>query len=295
MFSYRASGAAMETGFALVTDRFLAVARADAESTALLWAALSDTDAPLDALRARLTQITTDLAVVELVDPATRAVRIALHGDVGVEVATATGSAPVRAVDRSSWHPHDTAGVRALTLRVGADTGTGPWLPLGRGVAPAARLAWGTPLPDTAATPAAPGAAVPDALVPDAVDAVDDTLLVARPQQRPVTAWLRLGDDRVLDLDLPLVLGRSPQPADHPGARLVRLASPLREISAAHLEVRRDGDGLVATDLDSTNGTVVRAADGSTRLLRHGTSAHLAPGTVLELGDGVVALVEAGS
>lgn len=273
MFSYRAPGAATGTGFALVADRFLAVAAGDADRAALLWAALDDPDAALEDIRTVLVPVLSDLAVVELVDPAARSVRIAVLGSGVVD----TDAGTARSGPDGAWREHEATGVRTLTLRADDRDEEGPWLPLGRGVAPASRLVWGGRRAETPAIPA------------------EDTLLVDRPRTVPgPAATLRLDGDRVLDLDLPVVLGRSPRPADHPGARLVRLPSPQREISAAHLEVRRDGDGLVATDLDSTNGTIVRERDGATRLLRHGASAHVRPGASLDLGDGVVAHVEAG-
>ncbi len=103
---------------------------------------------------------------------------------------------------------------------------------------------------------------------------------------------LRVGADRVLALDLPVVLGRSPRPAAHPGARLVPLPSPRREISGAHLEVRWDGESVVARDLDSTNGTIIREADGSTVLLRHGSTVRVSPEAILDLGDGAIAVFD---
>ena len=94
---------------------------------------------------------------------------------------------------------------------------------------------------------------------------------------------------RVLELDLPVVFGRAPHPAAHPGARLAPLSSPRREVSGTHVEVRLDGDHLLVRDLDSTNGTVVRHADGSAMLLRGGATARLSEGAVLDIGDGNVA------
>lgn len=96
--------------------------------------------------------------------------------------------------------------------------------------------------------------------------------------------------ERALPLDRPIVLGRGPRPARHPGARIEVVPSPAKEISGAHLEVRLDGDQLLARDLDSTNGTIVRPAGGEPLLLRGGASLRVPLDTAFDLGDGVMAV-----
>ena len=68
---------------------------------------------------------------------------------------------------------------------------------------------------------------------------------------------------------------------------LVRADSPTGVVSSTHLELRAEGRRLVATDLRSTNGTVVRSASG-VRRLRPGESVVVTPGTALELGGETV-------
>ena len=69
------------------------------------------------------------------------------------------------------------------------------------------------------------------------------------------------------------------------------LPSPSREISGTHLEVRPgtgpDAGTAVATDLGSTNGTVVVQPGMPPEELAAGVPTALLPGAVLDLGDGI--------
>ena len=110
----------------------------------------------------------------------------------------------------------------------------------------------------------------------------------------PGTPRLQVSDGREIVVDAVVVVGRSPEPRDrHAGSppRLLRLASPQQEISGTHLEVRPgsgpDTGAVVATDLGSTNGTVVEHADGRSDALVPGVGAALGPGAVVHVGDGV--------
>ncbi|WP_405375328.1 MULTISPECIES: FHA domain-containing protein [unclassified Microbacterium] len=132
------------------------------------------------------------------------------------------------------------------------------------------------------------------------IDLPDDRTLFggrrAAPAPAPAASYvLRVTPGRDLPLDRPVVLGRGPRPARHPGARLEAVPSPAKEVSGAHLEVRLDGDHLVAQDLDSTNGTIVRPRGAEAVLLRGGASVRVPVGTVFDLGDGVTARFESGA
>jgi pSer/pThr/pTyr-binding forkhead associated (FHA) protein len=70
--------------------------------------------------------------------------------------------------------------------------------------------------------------------------------------------------------------------------RLVRVDSPSREVSATHIELRPTAHGLVLTDLQSTNGTVVRQPGSGVRRLESGESLPVSPGTLIDIGDGNV-------
>ncbi len=115
---------------------------------------------------------------------------------------------------------------------------------------------------------------------------------IARPTP-PADAPLRarLADGTEVDLDVAVYLGRKPSvPRIHVGAapRLVTLPSPLKELSSTHLELRVVGGALVASDMRSTNGTVVQLPGSAPRTLIHGESAVVMPGTRIDLGEGAV-------
>ncbi len=89
-----------------------------------------------------------------------------------------------------------------------------------------------------------------------------------------------------------MLIGRRPLapriPDVHGAApELVAVPSPRAVVSGTHLELRLEGSRLVATDLRSTNGTIVRSASGSRRM-RAGESIVVAPGTSLDLGDDTI-------
>jgi hypothetical protein len=117
----------------------------------------------------------------------------------------------------------------------------------------------------------------------------------------PAVAVARLtfstGD--VVEVDQVVLVGRAPEASRIAATvppRLVTVPSPHQEISATHLELRPgsgDHDGVaVVTDLGSTNGTVVRRPGLPSEDLRPGVPVPVAPGTVIDLGDGVTILVE---
>jgi hypothetical protein len=90
-----------------------------------------------------------------------------------------------------------------------------------------------------------------------------------------------------------VVIGRSPE-ARRPGdeqARLVPVPSPQQEISSTHLEIRpgsgADHGSAVATDLGSTNGTVVVQPGLPAEDLQPGIAVALVPGAIVDLGEGV--------
>lgn len=133
-------------------------------------------------------------------------------------------------------------------------------------------------------------------------DVDDRTMLGARRSGGGVTDApaerryvLRLDPGEELALDRPIVLGRSPRADRHPGVRVVSVSSPRKEVSGTHVQVRLDGDVLEVRDLDSTNGTIIRDPAGEAVLLRGGAVTSVAPGTVLDLGDGVTATFESRS
>ncbi len=97
------------------------------------------------------------------------------------------------------------------------------------------------------------------------------------------------GHSQVIVLDVPCILGRRPSlPRVIRGTapRLVRVPSPLKEVSSTHLEIRQVGSSIVVTDLRSTNGSVVTIPGSVPRKLRQGESVVVSPGTRVDIGDG---------
>ncbi len=110
------------------------------------------------------------------------------------------------------------------------------------------------------------------------------------PTPQTATAF-RVGDRAPERVDAPVYVGRQPRSPRVTGPmlpRLVRVDSPSREVSATHIELRPTPHGLVLTDLQSTNGTVVRQPGSGVRRLESGESLPVAPGTLIDIGDGNV-------
>jgi pSer/pThr/pTyr-binding forkhead associated (FHA) protein len=116
--------------------------------------------------------------------------------------------------------------------------------------------------------------------------------VVAPPSSRPV-ARLLFSSGEVVEVDRAIVIGRSPEARRHGDdqARLVSVPSPHQEISSTHLEIRpgsgADHGSAVATDLGSTNGTVVVQPGLPAEDLQPGIAVALVPGAIVDLGEGV--------
>ena len=113
--------------------------------------------------------------------------------------------------------------------------------------------------------------------------------VVARPVARLV-----LSSGETVEVDRAVVIGRAPEARRVPSTdqpRLVTVPSPQQEISSTHLEVRpgsgADHGSAVATDLGSTNGTVVVQPGLPPEDLQPGIAVQLIPGAIVDLGDGV--------
>lgn len=102
-------------------------------------------------------------------------------------------------------------------------------------------------------------------------------------------ARVRIGST-VLELTVPAIIGRrptAPRVAHGAAPTLVPVASPKREISAAHLSLRQSGRVVVATDLHSRNGTRVSIPGAAPTLLYGGDSVVVSTGSVLDLGEDI--------
>lgn len=113
---------------------------------------------------------------------------------------------------------------------------------------------------------------------------------------RPVLGTFRFTDGRVVSVTRPLVIGRSPaaegQISGEP-PELIVVASPLKEVSSTHLEVRLEGWQVLLVDRQSTNGTVITAPDRDPQRLRPGDAVPISPGTKVSLADELEFVFEA--
>ncbi len=98
----------------------------------------------------------------------------------------------------------------------------------------------------------------------------------------------------VVAVDRTVLVGRAPEArrfASHDQPHVVTVSSPHQEISSTHLEIRpgagADHGSAIATDLGSTNGTVLAQPGLDPEELKPGIAVSLIPGAVLDLGDGV--------
>lgn len=108
--------------------------------------------------------------------------------------------------------------------------------------------------------------------------------------RRPVLCVLRANDGTSVAVDRAVLIGRAPDAArsNYKSPHLMTLHSPEHDISRTHVEVAPEGWQIVATDLNSTNGTVLIQPDGQERQqLPPGQHVPVQPGSVLELSDGI--------
>lgn len=114
--------------------------------------------------------------------------------------------------------------------------------------------------------------------------------------RRVVVAVLSPSSGGRVDVDRPILVGRSPSASRVSGDQLPRLLtvpSPSHDISRTHLQVV-PGDGqVVLTDLNSTNGTVLIGPDGRQVTLEPSSPMTVDIGSVIDLGDGVTIRVDA--
>jgi hypothetical protein len=107
---------------------------------------------------------------------------------------------------------------------------------------------------------------------------------------RPVLCVLQASDGTTANVDRAVLVGRAPDAdrSNFKAPRLMSVQSPGHDISRTHVEVAPEGWQVMATDLNSTNGTVLIRPGGYERQqLAPGEHVPVQPGSVLELGDGV--------
>jgi len=106
----------------------------------------------------------------------------------------------------------------------------------------------------------------------------------------PPVRGLEFSDGRRLIVDRTVLIGRNPQIGDAAAEDqpvVFAVDSPKRDISRTHLRISTDGSRVLLEDLNSTNGTEVTPANGSSFLLEPGEPALLEDGMVVNIGDHV--------
>jgi hypothetical protein len=123
-------------------------------------------------------------------------------------------------------------------------------------------------------------------------DDIERTILV--PRRR--AAWTVTGPDGVPHaIRVATVIGRAPQrPANRRELELLSIVDDTKSLSKSHAIVDPTGDEMTIEDLNSTNGIVIIAADGSETELPSGRAVALEIGTVLGLGDCVLTIGRTG-
>ena len=146
--------------------------------------------------------------------------------------------------------------------------------------------------PSPAATPAAPAVATPAPAVATAAPAVAVSEAPGpRRRGRMGGLALRLDTGETIPVTAPILFGRDPDAAAHPGARAVPLTDTTRTLSKTHALVQPVAGGLEIIDRRSTNGCgVIRG--GIETELASGGSATVAEGDAIRLGDRTADVVQ---
>jgi len=92
-------------------------------------------------------------------------------------------------------------------------------------------------------------------------------------------------------LDRTVLIGRAPvvsRVSNRDLSRLVTVESPNHDISRTHAQVRAEGDRVLLTDLDSTNGVTLSLRGRPAERIRPGVPVDVPPDATVDLGDGVM-------
>ncbi len=115
------------------------------------------------------------------------------------------------------------------------------------------------------------------------------------PPRRPARGRIVLSTGRTVELERPVVIGRRPKSTRTSGAELptlVAVESPDQDISRSHVEIRAEGEHVLATDLDTTNGTTLLRGGQDPVKLHPNEPTMVVAGDVLDIGDGVLVTFE---
>jgi hypothetical protein len=122
-----------------------------------------------------------------------------------------------------------------------------------------------------------------------------DSVPPLAPPRPAAPGQLRLSTGQVVVLDRTVVIGRRPRSTRVTGTdlpHLIAVDSPEQDISRSHIEVRVEGDSILATDLQTTNGTTLLRPGADPVRLHPGERTVVVAGDVLDLGDGVTVTLE---
>jgi len=106
---------------------------------------------------------------------------------------------------------------------------------------------------------------------------------------------IRMSSGLLVPLDRAVLIGRAPvvsRVAARDLPRLVTVVSPNQDISRTHAQVHTVGEDVLVTDLNSTNGMLLTEVGQAPRRLRSGEPTPIAPGALVDLGDGVTFTLE---
>ena len=122
--------------------------------------------------------------------------------------------------------------------------------------------------------------------------AVNDRATEVFPVPAPAPlSVLHLSGGGQVPIDRTLLIGRAPQAARVSGTdlpRLITVNSPNNDISRTHLQVRMDGDLVLATDLNSTNGVMLTEPGQAPRRLHPDEPTPVPDGAILDIGEGII-------
>ena len=274
----------------------------DRELAVQLWPAIA-AEAPFEALvDVVLAAGIGALGQLVLIEKGPSGLRVLARGTARVAVELRDGThQTVDAVGVSTWTERLVVDAAVVTIDglEGSASDQGE-LPLVAGVVAAAQLQWTVDQhrPAHAAEP------VTLSVLPSPRDGDHDGSTIIGSQLRsiraqadgttivapPATAVLAFSTGSRQRLDRPVIVGRRPQANKFAGAEtpsLVTVPSPNGDISRSHVEIRSTGGRIVATDLQSTNGTEVHSADGHSSTVAPGESVVVQIGDQIDLGDGV--------
>lgn len=127
---------------------------------------------------------------------------------------------------------------------------------------------------------------------PDAAAFESTEIVPARQLQR---GRIRVSDGQVVELENTVIIGRrprSPRAAGDSLPTLIAVESPEQDISRNHVEIRAEGEHVLAVDLDTTNGTVLLRGGHDPVRLHPNEPTMIVSGDVLDIGDGITIAFE---